>query len=74
MVIFTVSAARHHRYHNCFYGSEFISELSGRWIQVSRNSEVFWVWITLELFYAALFIGKLALELTQGFPLSRPKH
>lgn len=58
MNIFTISAASHHRYHNCFNGSEFISELSDWWIQVSRNSEVFWVWITLKLFYAVLLYWK----------------
>lgn len=39
MDVFTVSSASHHRYCNCFHGSEFIAELCGQWMQVSRNSD-----------------------------------
>lgn len=40
----------------CVYGwvSEFIPELSGHWILVSRSSGLFRVWITLKLFYGIL--------------------
>lgn len=64
-------AVSHHRYHGCFYGwgSGIISELSGYWIRVSRNSDVFLVWIIFVLFY---FIGKQTLELGFGSSFTRP--
>lgn len=53
-------AASHPCCYGCFYGwgSGFTSELSGHWIPFSRSSEVFWVWITLKLFYAVQFYWK----------------
>lgn len=53
--------------HGCFDGqaSGSIYELSGHWIQLRRHSNIFWLWLTLELL-------KLALELGYGSPFSRP--
>lgn len=38
--------------HGCSddWGSEFISELSGYWVQFGRDSNVIWKWIILKLF------------------------
>lgn len=75
--IFAVADAdgHSHRCYGCIYGwvSEFIPELSGHWIRVSRSSGLFWVWLTLKLFYGIL-PGKLALELDYGSPFARPTH
>lgn len=60
--------------HGCFdsQGSKFlISELSGHWIQFSRDSNVFWVWTMLEYrFMVFCFTEKLALELESFCPMS----
>lgn len=59
----------------CFHGQglDFISELSGHWIQFSRDSNVSWAGI-LMLFYAVLIYSKLTLEFGYGCPFSRSRH
>lgn len=67
-------AVSHHHCHGCFYGwgSGIISELSGYWIQVSRNSDVFLVWITLKLFCAVLLYWKADSRVGFGSSFTRP--
>lgn len=50
-------------------GSEFMSGLSSHWTQLSRDANVFWVWIILKLLNA-----ELDLKLGCGSPSSWPNH
>lgn len=49
-------------------GSEFISELSGHWIQCRKDSNILWVWVMLKLCYFIFllfyFIENLVLKLS----------